>query len=73
MRLLDSYEAERMPVARRLLITTDRAFALVVSDSGGPDYFRTRVLAARRLCDDPRQDTNACISHHFADRHSLSG
>ncbi|MET0207945.1 MAG: FAD-dependent monooxygenase, partial [Burkholderiaceae bacterium] len=31
--LLDSYEAERIPVARRLLITTDRAFALIVSDS----------------------------------------
>lgn len=43
--LLDSYEAERMPVARRLLITTDRAFALVVSDSWWAGLFRTRVLA----------------------------
>src|SRR5438105_4141353 len=31
--LLDSYEAERIPVAQRLLTTTDRAFVLVVSDS----------------------------------------
>jgi 2-polyprenyl-6-methoxyphenol hydroxylase-like FAD-dependent oxidoreductase len=29
--LLDSYEEERIPVARRLLETTDRAFSLVVS------------------------------------------
>ncbi len=31
--LLDTYEEERLPVARRLLNTTDRAFRLVVSDS----------------------------------------
>ena len=31
--LLDSYEAERMPVAHRLLETTDRAFRFVVSNS----------------------------------------
>ena len=43
--LLDSYEAERIPVARRLLSTTDRAFALVVSDSMLVGLFRTRVLA----------------------------
>jgi 2-polyprenyl-6-methoxyphenol hydroxylase-like FAD-dependent oxidoreductase len=43
--LLDSYEAERMPVARRLLNTTDRAFMLVVSDSRLAGLFRTRVLA----------------------------
>ena len=43
--LLDSYEAERIPVARRLLSTTDRAFSLVVSDSGLAGLFRTRVLA----------------------------
>lgn len=30
--LLDSYEAERMPVAQRLLATTDAAFQRVVSD-----------------------------------------
>ena len=51
--LLDSYEAERMPVAQRLLSTTDRAFALVVSDSWLAGLFRTRVLAKiARLCDD---------------------
>ena len=43
--LLDSYEAERMPVAERLLNTTDRAFRLVVSDSPLAGLFRTRILA----------------------------
>ena len=43
--LLDSYEAERMPVARRLLNTTDRAFRLIVSDSRLAGLLRTRVLA----------------------------
>jgi len=43
--LLDSYEAERLPVARRLLSTTDRAFSLFVSDSWLAGLFRTRVLA----------------------------
>ena len=43
--LLDSYEAERVPVARRLLNTTDRAFRLVVSDNWLAGLLRTRVLA----------------------------
>jgi hypothetical protein len=43
--LLDSYEAERMPVARRLLATTDRAFRLVVSDNPLAGIFRTKILA----------------------------
>jgi len=43
--LLDSYEAERIPVAQRLLATTDRAFVLVVSDSWLARLFRTRILA----------------------------
>jgi 2-polyprenyl-6-methoxyphenol hydroxylase-like FAD-dependent oxidoreductase len=42
--LLDSYESERIPVAQRLLATTDRAFALVVSDSGVAGLFRTRFV-----------------------------
>jgi 2-polyprenyl-6-methoxyphenol hydroxylase-like FAD-dependent oxidoreductase len=42
--LLDSYEAERLPVADRLLSTTDRAFRFVVSDSWIGGMFRTRVL-----------------------------
>jgi 2-polyprenyl-6-methoxyphenol hydroxylase-like FAD-dependent oxidoreductase len=44
-RLLDSYEAERLPVARRLLATTDRAFRLVVSDSWLAGILRTRIIA----------------------------
>ncbi len=43
--LLDSYEAERLPVAQRLLETTDRAFRLIVSDSWLAGLLRTRVLA----------------------------
>src|SRR5256712_630127 len=43
--LLDTYEAERIPVAQRLLRTTDRAFVLVVSDSWLAGLFRTRILA----------------------------
>jgi 2-polyprenyl-6-methoxyphenol hydroxylase-like FAD-dependent oxidoreductase len=42
--LLDSYESERIPVAQRLLATTDRAFSLVVSDSGVAGLFRTRFV-----------------------------
>jgi 2-polyprenyl-6-methoxyphenol hydroxylase-like FAD-dependent oxidoreductase len=43
--LLDSYEDERVPIARRLLNTTDRAFRLVVSDSWLAGLFRTKILA----------------------------
>src|SRR5205823_12749806 len=44
-RSLDSYDAERVPVARRLLDTTDRAFRLVVSDNPLAGLFRTQILA----------------------------
>ena len=43
--MLDAYEYERIPVARRLLNTTDRAFMLVVSDSWLAGLLRTKVLA----------------------------
>ncbi len=43
--LLDSYQAERLPVAERLLRTTDQAFSLVVSDRWLGKILRTRVLA----------------------------
>lgn len=43
--LLDSYADERIPVAQRLLSSTDRAFSLVVSDSWLAGLFRTRILA----------------------------
>ena len=43
--LLNSYEEERLPVARRLLNTTDLAFKLVVSDSPIAGLLRTKVLA----------------------------
>ncbi len=42
--MLDSYENERIPVAERLLSTTDRGFSLVVSDNWLAGLFRTRVL-----------------------------
>ena len=43
--LLDSYEEERLPVAQRLLATTDRAFRLVVSDRWLAGLLRTKILA----------------------------
>ncbi len=42
--LLDSYAAEREPVAQRLLETTDRAFAAAVSDSATMRLLRTQVI-----------------------------
>jgi 2-polyprenyl-6-methoxyphenol hydroxylase-like FAD-dependent oxidoreductase len=42
--LLDTYEAERMPVAHRLLNTTDRAFRLIVSTNWMAGLLRTRVV-----------------------------
>jgi 2-polyprenyl-6-methoxyphenol hydroxylase-like FAD-dependent oxidoreductase len=43
--LLDSYEEERIPVAQRLLNSTDQAFRLVVSDSRLAGLLRTKILA----------------------------
>jgi 2-polyprenyl-6-methoxyphenol hydroxylase-like FAD-dependent oxidoreductase len=42
--LLDSYEAERMPVAHKLLATTDRAFRFIVSESWFAGLMRSRVI-----------------------------
>jgi 2-polyprenyl-6-methoxyphenol hydroxylase-like FAD-dependent oxidoreductase len=42
--LLDSYGLERVPVADRLLRTTDRAFSFVVSNRGLAGLLRTRLL-----------------------------
>jgi 2-polyprenyl-6-methoxyphenol hydroxylase-like FAD-dependent oxidoreductase len=44
-RLLDSYEDERLPIAQRLLDTTDRGFRLAVSQSPFARLFRTQVAA----------------------------
>lgn len=43
--LLDSYESERIPVANRLLQTTDRAFSLIVSDHWLAGLFRTKIVS----------------------------
>jgi hypothetical protein len=43
--LLDSYEQERMPIAQKLLATTDRGFRLVVSDNWLSGLLRTKILA----------------------------
>jgi hypothetical protein len=43
--LLDSYEIERMQVARKLLGSTDRAFTLIVSDRWIAGVLRTKVVA----------------------------
>jgi 2-polyprenyl-6-methoxyphenol hydroxylase-like FAD-dependent oxidoreductase len=43
--LLDTYERERIPVAQRLLRTTDRAFQVLVADGWFGALFRTRIIA----------------------------
>jgi hypothetical protein len=43
--LLDTYEQERIPVAHRLLETTDQAFQAVVSEGWLPTLLRTKVIA----------------------------
>src|SRR5687768_17691066 len=43
--LLATYEDERIPVARRLLNTTDRVFKLIVADNWLAGLFRTKILA----------------------------
>jgi 2-polyprenyl-6-methoxyphenol hydroxylase-like FAD-dependent oxidoreductase len=41
--LLDSYEAERIGFARRLVATTDRAFSIATADGPLADIIRTRI------------------------------
>jgi len=43
--LIDSYAAERMPVARSLLRSTDEGFKFVVSESAFAGLVRTKVVA----------------------------
>ena len=43
--LVDTYEQERIPVAKRLLETTDRAFQIIVSDGWFGALFRTKIMA----------------------------
>lgn len=43
--LLDTYEEERLPIAQRLLNTTDRGFRLIVADNALTSLFRTQVMA----------------------------
>jgi 2-polyprenyl-6-methoxyphenol hydroxylase-like FAD-dependent oxidoreductase len=43
--LLDSYEDERIPVAKRLLNGTDRLFRLIVADNWLAGIWRTKVMA----------------------------
>ncbi len=43
-KLLDTYALERVPVAERLLETTDRAFSVVVSNRWFAGLFRTQVM-----------------------------
>jgi hypothetical protein len=44
-RLLDSYHEERRAIAQNLVRSTDRAFALLVSDGWLAGLFRTRIVA----------------------------
>ncbi len=42
-RLLDSYEAERRPFARKLVATTDRVFSFATAEGMVADFLRTRI------------------------------
>jgi 2-polyprenyl-6-methoxyphenol hydroxylase-like FAD-dependent oxidoreductase len=42
--LLDSYEAERIPFARRLVSTTDRIFTLATAEGKFAAFIRTRIV-----------------------------
>ena len=42
--LLDSYEAERIVFARRLVATTDKAFSFATAEGAVADLLRTRVF-----------------------------
>jgi 2-polyprenyl-6-methoxyphenol hydroxylase-like FAD-dependent oxidoreductase len=44
LRLLETYEPERIAFARRLVATTDRAFQVVTSESATARFVRTRVV-----------------------------
>ena len=70
--LLDSYGEERMPIAQRLLHTTDRAFRLVVSDSWLAGLLRTKVLARiAAFAMSLERVQMDCVSYHLPDRHTL--
>jgi 2-polyprenyl-6-methoxyphenol hydroxylase-like FAD-dependent oxidoreductase len=43
--LLDTYERERIPVAQRLVRTTDRIFQVIVADGWFGKVFRTAIMA----------------------------
>ena len=43
-RLLDSFEAERIVFARRLVATTDRAFSFATAEGAIADVLRTRIF-----------------------------
>jgi 2-polyprenyl-6-methoxyphenol hydroxylase-like FAD-dependent oxidoreductase len=42
--LLDSYESERIPFAKRLVQTTDRVFSLATAEGHLANYLRTRIV-----------------------------
>ena len=70
--LLDSYEAERMPVAKRLLSTTDRAFQLIVSDSrAGRTLPHARARERCGICNALRQNSKARVSNDLPDRYRV--
>jgi 2-polyprenyl-6-methoxyphenol hydroxylase-like FAD-dependent oxidoreductase len=48
--LLDSYDAERLPIARALLRTTDRAFRFAVADNAFTGIMRTHIAARAAAC-----------------------
>ena len=71
--LLDTYEQERIPVARRLLETTDRAFQAVVSEGWLPQAVAHEGhRPGRRDGDEVRAGPALRLPDDLADRHQLS-
>jgi 2-polyprenyl-6-methoxyphenol hydroxylase-like FAD-dependent oxidoreductase len=73
--LLDTYELERMPFARRLVATTDRAFSFATADGRLADIVRTRIaplVLSRALTFEPLREfmfrTISQITLNYRDR-----
>jgi FAD binding domain len=73
--LLDTYELERMPFARRLVATTDRAFKFATADGRLADIVRTRIaplVLSRALTLEPVREfmfrTISQITLNYRDR-----
>lgn len=70
--LLDSYASERVPLADRLLHTTDRMFAIVLAYRGLAGMLRNRVLPRALAFAMTRSRTRLLAFRTISHRHPLS-